>query len=98
MKNKNGLNKLKKNYFKVPNKIVDSQLSPVAIALYVYLAKLPEDFNPSVGVMSKNLKISKTTVVKYMKELKDRNIVRVIQEGGENVITKYEFVPVTEWQ
>lgn len=97
MKNKNSLNKMKRSFFKLPNRILDIGLSATAIALYSYFAKMPEDFNPSVGVISKTLKISKTTVVKYIKELKDRNIVRVIQPGGENVITKYELTRPDEW-
>jgi DNA-binding transcriptional regulator YhcF (GntR family) len=61
------------------------------------MAKMPEDFNPSVGVMAKALKISKTTVIKYLAELKSRNIIRVIQQGGENVLTKYEFIKLEDW-
>jgi DNA-binding transcriptional regulator LsrR (DeoR family) len=59
---------------------------------------MPEDFNPSVGVIAKTLKISKTTVIKYLTELKNRNIIRVIQPGGEHTITKYEFVHLDEWK
>lgn len=97
MKNKNKLNSLKKAYFKLPNRIHTIGLSATAIAIYSYMAKGPEDFNPSVGNMSKALKLSKTTVVKYIKELKNRNIVKVIQPGAENLITKYEFVEIEKW-
>lgn len=97
MKNKNDLNKLKKAYFKVPNKIFTMGLPIAVIGFYTYLAKQPEDFNPAVRTAAKELKISKSTVVKYFQELKNRNIIRVIQPGGENVITKYEFNGTKFW-
>lgn len=97
MKNKNKLNALRKGYFKLPNKIVDMNLSAVALALYSYLAKNSEEFNPSVKTMANALNISKGTVIKYLQELKDRNIIKVIEIGRERVTTKYEFVDVKEW-
>ena len=98
MKNKTTLNKLKKSFFKCPNKIHDIGLSAIAIALYSYLAKCPEDFNPSVGVLARQLKISKPTVIKYLQELKDRNIIQVIRPGGQNTITLYEFNETKDWK
>jgi predicted DNA-binding transcriptional regulator len=97
MQNKIKLNKMTKSYFKVPNRIHDIGLSGMAIAVYSYLAKQPEDFNPAVRVLARSLKISNTTAIKYMKELKDRNIIKVTQAGAENLITKYAFVPYNEW-
>lgn len=98
MRNKNKLNALKKAYFKVPNKIMEMGLSSTAIALYSYLAKQPEDFNPSVSIIAKSLNISKPTAVKYLKELKDRNIIHCYEPGRENVISKYEFIKVEDWK
>jgi DNA-binding MarR family transcriptional regulator len=98
MRNKSKLNKLKKQYFKIPNRIFDMSLPAQAIALYAYLAKQPEDFNPAVSVMAKALRLSKPTVIKYVKELKDRNIIRCYEQGRERVISKYEFIPSNEWE
>lgn len=89
---------MKRAFFKVPNKVFDIGLSATAVAIYAYLAKMPEDFNPSIGNMSNVLGISKPTVIKYMKELQNRNIIRCIQPGGENLITRYEFNKPEDWQ
>lgn len=97
MKNKNRLNKMKKAYFKIPNKIFDVGLPMAVIGFYTYLAKQPEDFNPAIVTACKQLKISKGSVVSYFQKLKDRNIIKVIQPGGERVITKYEFTDPIDW-
>lgn len=98
MKNKQDLNKMKKAFFKVPNRVFDIGLSATAIGVYAYLIKMPEDFNPSIGVIAKSLFLSKTTVVKYMKELKDRNLITCIQPGGTNLITKYQLNRPDIWK
>lgn len=97
MRNKLKLNKLKKNYFKIPNRIFDMGLEATAIAMYCYLAKQPEDFNPAISVIARNLKVSKPTVVKYMKVLQNRNIIKQYEQGRERVISKYEFISSNEW-
>lgn len=98
MKNKKYLNKLGKSYFKLPNKIIDNGLSATAIALYTYLAKLPEESNPSVVTMARNLKLSNNTVIKYLKELQDRNIIKQYERGAEKKVSKYEFIKMDEWK
>lgn len=97
MQNKSELNKMKKAYFKVPNRIFEVGLSVQVIGFYSYLAKQSEEFNPAIRTICGQLGISKGSAVKYFQELKDRNIVRVIQPGGENLITKYAFVPTKDW-
>ena len=97
MRNKNQLNSMKRNYFKVPCKIYEMGLSLTAIGIYTYLAKQSEEFNPAISVISRSLGISKNTVIKYIKELKDRNILMVVQPGAENLITKYAFVHHKDW-
>ncbi len=99
MKNKNEiLNKLKKNYFKIPNKIFEVNLSATAIAMYCYLAKNREDFNPSVSTIAKSLKLSKTTTIKYLKELQNRNIINQYEAGAERRVSKYEFIKGNDWK
>jgi predicted DNA-binding transcriptional regulator len=98
MRNKHKLNGLKKAYFKVPNKIHDIGLSATAIAIYSYLAKQPEDFNPPVSVIGRSLKISKNTVVKYLQELKNRNVIKCYEFGREKVTSKYEFINGGDWK
>lgn len=97
MKNRSKLSKLRKRYFKVPNKIHEVGLSAIAIAVYSYLAKMPEDFNPSIGTLAKALNLSKPTALKYLHELKNRNIIKLIKPGGENTISEYELTELTEW-
>ncbi len=106
MRNKTLLNKLKRAYFKIPNKIHNNDLSAIAIALYSYLALVPEEFNPSLSVMAKALKVSRGTALKYLKELKDRNIIECIHRGSggmpgvkrEDKFSKYKFIPPEKWK
>ncbi len=97
MKNKLKLNGMKRSYFKVPNKLLDVNLPIMSVAIYVYMAKQSEDFNPSIATMAKILDVNKNTIVKYIKVLKDRNIIKLIARGGERTISKYEFVSIDEW-
>ena len=98
MLNRNKFSKLKKNYTKIPNKIFEIGLSSTGISLFCYLAKVPDNFNPSVGVIARSLKISKTTAIKYIQELKDRNIIKLVKQGGQNTLSEYEFVDIQGWK
>lgn len=98
LKNKNKLNVMKRNYYKVPHKLHSMNLHVVSIAIYSYLARGSEDFNPSVGTIATALNISKTTVVKYIKQLKSSNMLVIVTPGREKVTTKYAFTDQSIWK
>lgn len=101
MKNKNLLNLLimkDGGYYKVPNRLYSLNLPMGTIAVYSYLLSCAEDFNPAGRVIAKALKISRTTVHKHLKELCDHNLIKMIQRGGKNRITKYQFCNPKDWK
>lgn len=81
----------------MPSKATFMNLSAQSLGLYVFLLNLPEDFNPSLKFISKNLKMSKTTAQKHMGILEKRNIIRKIEQGDLNKVNKYAFVHPKEW-
>jgi DNA-binding MarR family transcriptional regulator len=98
VKNRNAIiQKQTTHYIKTPGKLYKISLSITAIGLYIYLASNREEFNPSVKVMAKALGVAPGTIEKYLKELKTRNLIKLIKPGGEKVISEYEFVPLSEW-
>lgn len=98
MRNKNILNKLKRNYYKVPTKIHQMGLNSTSISLYYLLASFAEEFNPSIRFLQKKLDLSRPTVIKYLKILETKNIIRKYHQGGQNDLNKYEFVNPGEWK
>lgn len=97
MKNRIKLNKMRKHYSKIPNKLYNSNLSIMAIGMYCYLASHSESFNPSIKTICSTLKIAKGTAVKYLDELEYRNIIKLIRQGGQATVSEYEFVSMDEW-
>lgn len=98
MRNKHKLNKLKKDYIKVPNRILSMGLKPGSIATYLYLAKMPEDFNPAISIIARAINVSKNSVLKYLDELKNRNIIYQYERGAEHKFSKYQFNDVKDWK
>lgn len=97
MKNKNRLNRLNKGYIKIPDDIFDMELGPEIIGLFCYLAKQTEDFNPSVRTIGKALRISITSVCKYLKVLQSSNIIRLVKSHSIASPTEYEFIDPKDW-
>lgn len=99
MKNKEQLNKAKYHYIKIPNKIVEMGLNPLAISLYIYLCSFSEDFNPSLRRMTKDLGLARNTVYKYLNVLKSRNIIKEISPSSieQHKSAEYAFVNPNEW-
>ena len=85
-------------YYKCPNRIFALNLSIGAITIFNYLISCSEDFYPAGRTISKVLRISRTSVIKYLNELVNRNIIKVIEHGGRNRVTKYEFIKPSEWK
>lgn len=98
MRNRNKLGKMRKDYCKIPNKLFNSELSSTAVSIYCFMASHSEEFNPSIKFISKALKIAKGTVIKYINELENRNIIKCIRPGGQRIVTEYEFVSINEWK
>ena len=98
MKNKEKMNGLSKNYFKVPLTIFDLNLNIATIGLYSFLLSCSEEFNPSISFLKKKLKISRNTVYKHIEELKNRNIITVVVPSSEGQIAKYKLNNPSEWK
>lgn len=88
-------NKFSENYFKVPNKIFDYELSSGAFQLYCYLLFDNKQINNEK--IKKQLNInSNHTLAKYWNELLDKNLItrtRIVNEknqviGGFNYVVK----------
>lgn len=98
MKNKLQLNKMKKNYCKIPVKLFYINLSPTAVSIYCFMASHTEEFNPSIKFIAKTLNIAKGTVIRYITELENRNIIKCIRRGGSKIVTEYEFCYIKDWK
>lgn len=98
MKNKEKMNSLSKNYFKLPLTIFDLNLNIATIGLYSFLLSCSEDFNPSVSFLKKRLKISRNTVYKHLEDLKNRNIITVETPAKDGQIAKYKLNNPSEWK
>lgn len=98
MKYRNALAKtLISEYYKIPDKLYKINLHMGAIALYTYLMSCAEEFNPSGTTMARALKVSRVTIHKYMLELQSRNMIKLLERGGKNKISKYQFTRITDW-
>ena len=97
MHNKNNTLKIKKGYVKIPNRIFKMGLSPIAVLLYCFFLSLAEEFNPGLAFIVDELKISKNTVIKYIKELENRNIIVKVQKGYPGKFSRYSIVMPSQW-
>ena len=101
MKNKNELHKnVKKNYFKCPNDVFNVGMHIQCVGFYCFLISLPEDFNPSITYLSKRLRISRTTVIRYFNYLEKIGLIKKIEYGNikNKKVTRYELVPNGQWK
>ncbi len=97
MKNKNQLSKIKKDYSKICNKLYRINLSPEAMALYGYLVSLSEDFDPGQKAMRKTMGWGKNKTYEVLKELINRNLIKLIREEDYGKHRLFEFVPPRDW-
>lgn len=99
MKGNQLMNKtIKKNFFKVPNRIFEYGLSPNAFLIYSEFVSQSEEFNPSVSYLCKKLKMSRATIHRSIQELLDRNFINCIEKGGLGRLSKYELVHPKYWR
>ena len=98
MINKNLLNQMRYNYTKIPTKLISCGLSPQAISIYVLMAALPESFHPSIQYIKSCLQLSPTTIIKYIQELENRNIIKQLERGFKGKRSKYMFVNPKDWK
>ena len=97
MKNIIHIRKLSKDYIKIPRQIYNVGLSVEALGLFVYLTKHSEEYNPSEYQIARELKKSRNTIRKYIKELEHRGILALEYSGGFNTIKKYSFTNPRNW-
>ena len=98
MQNKEILNQLKNHYIKIPEELFTISLPAQSVAIYCLFAHGREDFNPGVKYIGTVLRMSPTTVIKYIKILIELNIISLVQRGFKGRFSKYRFEPVSEWK
>ena len=98
MHNKTKLSKLKKLYVKIPSKLLNMDLHPLSISIYLFMASCAEDFNPSVRHMARKLKMTAPTIIKYVAELENRNIIKRLSTGGIKVLNRFSFNDPSTWK
>lgn len=97
-KNKSIMTKeLKKDFTKVPNRIFKMGLSPIAITIYIVYCMYSDDFHPSTPYLCKLLNLSKPTILRYKKELRDRNLIQLFYKGGLGKTSKYKLIKPDLW-
>lgn len=94
---KTSINKLRKNYVKIPREIFHIELPAYSLALYVMLVSFSEDYHPSIRVLAKNIGIAPSTTKHYLDTLLKLNIIEKVEQGGLNRNNKYRFVPPAKW-
>lgn len=97
MRNKNLTSLIKKNYIKLPMRLVRMNLPAECIAMYVLMVSLPEDFEPSVTFMGRVLKLSKNSVRKYLSIIETCGMIRAYGVRSRGSIVRYEFIKSTDW-
>ena len=94
-----------KNFFPMPNLIFNLGLSGAEMALYMYLMYIEDrekhTCHPSFKTIGKALKMSKTTVKKYVDSLVEKRMIAVeqtsiITESGvkRNGTLRYTILPI----
>lgn len=74
-------------------RIFDIEASSNAIMIYLFMAGMPEDFNPAVTYMMKKVNLSRNTVKKALRELIECNVIRVTKSYKiGKYIQEYEFL------
>ena len=89
---------MRKGYFKIPSKATFLELPGQALGLYVFLASLEEEFNPSIRFLARKLKMAKISISRNLDLLASRNLIRLISHGDLKEPNKYEFVNPKEWK
>lgn len=99
MKNKNKLSTdIKKDYSKIPMKVMRLGLPMDSLALLVYLISLPETFNPSRKHLCNYTGWSKRKVRKYFTILETCSIIKCVKSSGTGRIARYAFCKVNDWK
>lgn len=97
MKNKERFNKLTSYYFKTTTRIFEMGLDSKTIAVFCYIASVPETYNPGIRLIARKLRMSKSTVIKALNILREHNIILRLTGGHQGQNAQYEFVPPKEW-
>lgn len=101
VKNKTNILKLKEGFIKAPSRVFYMNLDPIAISIYFLFCYVPENFNPSIGYISKVLKIHRNTVFNKIQVLMRSNMLikrsNGIIMGNKSLAAKYELTDPNDW-
>lgn len=97
MRGKKLVSNPRRDYVKVSSEVFKLKIHPTCGYLLCFLMYLPEDFNPSVGYLMKQVGCSRNTVLKYMNLLIELNILERTFEGYKGKRSEYRFKPLNEW-
>ena len=95
------------NYFKLPNEIFNMDLSAGEIALYAFLMRMEDRETytcyPSYKTIGKALQMSKNTVMKYVRQLEEKELIeteRTLVENREGALRNgnlmYKILPIKQ--
>ena len=69
-------NKKKRSYVRAPMSLLTSGLSPNDLVVWIYLENQPKDFNPRIDRMTKDLPLSKSSILRSLKVLEDVGLLK----------------------
>ena len=95
------------NYFKLPNEIFNMDLSAGEIALYAFLMRMEDRETytcyPSYKTIGKALRMSKNTVMKYVRQLEEKELIeteRTLVENRKGALRNgnlmYKILPIKQ--
>ncbi|RDU51527.1 hypothetical protein CQA37_09650 [Helicobacter sp. MIT 99-10781] len=85
--------KLNTNFTMISNAIAqNTTLSDGALRLCVYLLSIPSEWDLTITALSENLKKSRTSITKYLKELQEAKILYLTKIKGEFQGFDFEFL------
>ena len=95
------------NYFMLPNEIFNMDLSSGEIALYAFLMRMEDrktySCYPSFKTIGNALHMSKNTVMKYVRQLKEKELIeteRTLVENREGALRNgnlmYKILPIKQ--
>ena len=88
---------LKEEFFRLPNSIFKIKLPARAVVVFGYLVSCPETFNPSIERISNETGLSEPTVRGGVKDLEDKNMLKVTPRKKRGGRSRYGITPHTEW-
>lgn len=98
MINRSELAKLKTNWYKMAGEANRIGLKPNAFRIFAEFCFCAENFHPSLTHLEKHCHMSRSTINRAIRELKDQRVIRLIKRGTGNAPAQYELLPRTQWK